>query len=1004
MRPVDQDRRDRLVADFTTNYLVEAGAGTGKTTLLVERTVRAIVDLGVEPEQLVLITFMEKAAAEIVQRLEQELAERVGRPDGGVGAERAAQALSRLASAKITTIHGFCLAILREFALAARVPVRFEILDAYETDRLWRETFTRWLRDTPASYRVVQDLLGYGLTMGQLETLARQAGTRDAWPDLKVPPPDLEGFIRRHGPEAEELAARAEQWASPEDRGRQQMVAIRNRFRLLGQLPAEDWPRLLLHWRPKLSARGNRSNWTVPEGLADQKAWVAELADELETIRQAYADYVAGRWLALMQDSFLPFWRKTRWEAMSLTFDDLLWETRDVLRRRPDVADILADRFRLIMVDEFQDTDSIQAEIVFRVAGGGAAPDWRETRVPPGKLFLVGDPKQSIYRFRGADVETYSAVRARFEAGAGQVVPIVQNFRSEAPIIDWVNRVFEERWPRSADPDRPYVSRYEPLVAARPADGRVRVMRDGDGPAAGADERRAREAGLAADLIEQAIRERWPVRDGTGVRPIGYGDMVLIMPARTGYAIFQQVLAARGIPLSAKSGVAFFQQDEIRGFQALLAALRDPDDEVNTVAWLTSPWVGMTSRDLAAYRAAGGTFSTRADIVELPPVADWLRELKAWRRDYWAQSPADTLEHVLQRTGLGEILAARGDAAALANLTKLADLCRDLGGRWGQAEFTRWLRDKVANNDREEEGPIRGRLQAVEVSTVHQSKGLEWPLVIVCNWGPLSTAPASGILSETGKTALSVGPLQSSLWHLLRQEYAVRQAAENERLLYVALTRARDYLMVCDAGDPDGGLGLGGVPGAVSLADVGPANQGAAPAAPLPGDVAAPRRVNPWVPIGLSARPARPSSEAVGAGAAELAQGTAFHRCLEQYFKTGRRPVVCDHEEPEVRRWVARAVAHPFFADLAPYPVYPEVPVLSGAARGVIDLVVDHPSGLWIVDYKTERPGSKPLATAARRHAGQLRWYQELLAQATGRPVTALWIYFAVPGTPVRIR
>jgi ATP-dependent helicase/nuclease subunit A len=272
--------------------------------------------------------------------------------------------------------------------------------------------------------------------------------------------------------------------------------------------------------------------------------------------------------------------------------------------------------------------------------------------------------------------------------------------------------------------------------------------------------------------------------------------MVLIMPTRTGLDVFDEVFAASGIPLAKESGTAFFRRDEIRGYQALLSALQNPRDEVSVAAFLLSPWVGLSLDEIRAHRDSFG-LDYRGQEAETR-VGEWLRLLDRWYASWWAIDPETLLFRVLEATGMRGTLTTRKDQAALANLDKLAYLSHHLGRSWGIDGFAQWMEEKVQTGANEEEGPLVGDLEAVHFSTVHRSKGLEWPLVIVTNWSHTEARHGPVMRGVGGAPVMKISDLRSPGWDEAIYQDGLRDAAEQQRLLYVALTRARDYLAVID--------------------------------------------------------------------------------------------------------------------------------------------------------------------------------------------------------------
>ncbi len=784
MKPKDDSARHRVIEEFSQDLLVEAGAGTGKTTLLVERALHAILVRRIPVERIILITFMEKAALEIRLRLTQGLEAALS----GEYRDVAASALQHLSNSRITTIHGLCLSLLQQYPQEAKVPVGFDILDPYDADQLWEEALDDWLETGREAHGVVDDFLAANISLHQLREMIR---TISQWEMLAIPPmdvpvsptdlqdleEDLKGWVRI-----------AEQEADPDEPGRRQISDL-SRFLTHRARDAWGWIRTVQGW-PFSAPKGNKKGWGHPDRLTEQKVWIREtLNPKILEWQGALADYLLTRLVLAVQTDFGPRWQAWTYAKNLMSFDGLLRKTRDLVRSHPVVVDRIRDSFDMMMVDEFQDTDPIQTEIILTLTQGRA-----------GNLLLVGDPKQAIYRFRGADVELYASVRQNFsERPDASVTPITHNFRSHPAILGAINQYFSKKFPVLPDPERPYIPVFQPLETHDRQDSFPHVIVDG-GPMTGrADDRRRAVAGQAALLIKRAISEEWPVYDkpANAIRPIRYRDMVLIMPTRTGLDVFDEVFTQEGIPLAKESGTGFFRRDEIRGYAALLLALQSPRDEVSVAAFLVSPWVGLGLEEIARHRADYGLDYRLAQPET--KVGTWLRVMAGWFTDWWALHPEALLFQVLETTKMRGTLATRQDAAALANLDKLAFLSHHLGHSWGIDRFTEWIQGKVREGANEEEGLLVGELEAVHFSTVHRSKGLEWPLVIVTNWSKASTSHGPVILGVGGRPVMKVSGLMSPGWEEQIYQDGLRDAAEQQRLLYVALTRARDYLAVIDA-------------------------------------------------------------------------------------------------------------------------------------------------------------------------------------------------------------
>ena len=553
-RVCDQDVRDRVTTDLGTTYLLEAGAGTGKTRVLVDRYVTCVLDpvhgTG-DVRTVAAITFTEKAAGELRQRVREEF-ERLAEGSAGDPARAAViqGALDALDDAPISTIHGFAGRLLREFPVEARVDPAFEQLDALGSDleraRLWEEWLTELAAGDPAegsARRGLSRLLRAGVRLEWLRALAVGPkgifGERyDLDPEPgELPEPDLLAALEGLDAPLDRLASYCSVACSDiSDKGCVAATALAEAGRELLEHPPRDVDQLAaalfaLPVKDTTSAPGGaKGNWSPAHGGKDElQTRYREAVAQVLDAREAYAAFLTTLAVSVA-DAF------SRWAAAAqlalgrLDFTDLLGCLRDLLVGDPDAREALQARLRYLLVDEFQDTDPLQAEIVFFLCEREpVARDWRDVVLQPGKLFVVGDPKQSIYRFRRADIGMYDQVRrliAGQPTGTGATEVIRQNFRTTPAVVQWVNNVFADVFDADAEEGRqPGYQWVEPFRP--PAEGpRVSVLLGDDyGTAAGAAEaaRQAEAQALAALLLAMHgdEQDRWTVQDrapGAGTR------------------------------------------------------------------------------------------------------------------------------------------------------------------------------------------------------------------------------------------------------------------------------------------------------------------------------------------------------------------------------------------------------------------------------------------------------------------------------------------------------
>ncbi|MGH7359335.1 MAG: UvrD-helicase domain-containing protein, partial [Candidatus Rokuibacteriota bacterium] len=494
---------------------------------------------------------------------------------------------------------------------------------------------------------------------------------------------------------------------------------------------------------------------------------------------------------------FVDAYDRAKARAGCLDFLDLLVRARNLVRDRPDVRRDFQRAIRYLLVDEFQDTDPLQLETVLGLAADG----------PPGSLFVVGDPKQSIYRFRRADIETYEAAKATI-ASRGAALTIRANFRSTRAILDAVNGVFEGVM--IPPPDGAYQPAYaalEPSPKTEPGPPPVILGLSPDvPPATSAAEAFAQEARLVAAYLAREVE-----RD----RRFRYGDVALLFRAMTGVAAYEDALRAAGIPFRTVGGRHYYDRSEVGWTIAALAAIEDPHDPVALVGALRSPFFGITDEALLRLHAAGGEFSYQRPLPAgaEPGLAGAWALLGALHRERNHVAPAAVVERLLADT---EVLAAyalepQGEAR-VANLLKVLDTARALEAT-GALTFrglVRWLRDRGAARYEEEESAVEAE-DAVRLMTIHKAKGLEFPVVVVPDLGREASWRPPVVLADraSGRLAVNLGRLGDTAlttldWAEAETREIQRVDAEALRVLYVALTRAERGLVLPIPARPEG--------------------------------------------------------------------------------------------------------------------------------------------------------------------------------------------------------
>ncbi len=789
------------------DLLLDASAGSGKTSVLVERFALGVLEDGIPVEAILAITFTEKAAAELRDRIRARLRE--------AGADEAARATE---GAFISTIHGFCARVLRAHALSAGIDPLFTVLDEPDARRLADAAFDDALEELAGNAAGAIELISAwgpgalrGATLGVYGELRARGQLRPHLPQLG-PAPDLERTRTRLADAASALALELGALVEPGARVLSAIERVGSCSEVLGA--AEPWP-------------GELDALKLPggNGAALSTPLCEEYGEALASFRIACGHvHAAGArdLLDRLLGSFGERYAARKRAQSGLDFEDLELMTHELLTRDPELRERYRARFQRVMVDELQDTNAVQLELIDLIADGN--------------LFCVGDAQQSIYGFRYADVELFEA-RAREWEQRGERLSLRVNFRSRPEILDVLNAGFEsalgDRFRplvagrgRSADGDRgPSVSEsaVELIVADRGADWGTA---DPGADVLAAPWRLAEARALAAH-VSSLLEEGW--------RP---ADVVLLTRATTDLRTYERALEDAGLPTYVIGGRGYWGHPQVIDLVAYLRALANPLDEEALYTVLCSPLVGISLDALvlvsAAAREAGRDpwWLFREPEGRLDSVAPQDRELldrfvswfAAERRLVGRAGVAELINRALSLTGYDLVmLAMPGGARRLANVRKLMrlgsehesnagfdlrgflDVVRSRSSRWG------------GRGARESEAPVEGEaLDAVRLMTIHRAKGLEFPVVCVADlarrpWRdtPLIRVGRDGRLGLRLSRPGTAGAVSALAYDELGEEQVEFELEEERRLVYVAMTRACQRLVLSGAARlqewPEGG-------------------------------------------------------------------------------------------------------------------------------------------------------------------------------------------------------
>jgi ATP-dependent helicase/nuclease subunit A len=820
--PPDQAARDLIKQKLDLNLLVEAGAGSGKTQSLAERMTAGVAAGRYTVGEMAAVTFTRKAAAELRGRFQLSLEAALTEEQDEAVRARVRTALANLERLFAGTIHSFCAHLLRERPVEARLAPGFTELDEIEDAALRRRAWRDFLaRERARESRALKELTDAGVQPADLDNALDTVCTfeevtfppgetecpdpKPAWKALDRFWKALVAKLPDEIPddttcEVQERARSSRWWIREADRDRPaDLVRI---LRLW-----ESSPKFVLYQWPGTKAEQKQTRdevMALVTGFQEQT-----VAPFLRQWRQ----YLYRLSVTLLGEG-RAFARDARAEANRLNYNDLLQKAARLLGGNAEVLQALQQKYRWLFVDEFQDTDPIQAEVILLLASEGQpagtpllARDPSQVRLRPGALFIVGDPKQSIYRFRRADIQIYNRVRDIIDRPGGQVVPLTATFRAIPGLCEWANDVFESVFPGTPTP---YAPKFQPLdPVRRPSEPELRGLDAGVRKLTAPDGLTKRDDVVRADADAIARYIRSEIDAGRRTA----SDFLVLTWKKDKLPKYAAALEALQVPIEVSGAGAFNDSAEVAALAGLLRALSDPDDEVVLVGVLRGPLFGVSDRDLYVHKQAGGRFRRWAAGGGHPAVStalDSLAEMHRLTREF--PVPA-AVEQILERTGYLALAAASvpggAEAGDLLNaVNRLRQVVED-GGTLADAADA--LTEAVEELDVESVPLEPGRGDVVRLMNLHKAKGLEAPVVFLADpGGGWDSKPELRIVreeeqprgyfqvikKERGEKRKGQLIAEPPGWEAHAEAEQPFLDAEEDRLRYVAATRARDLLVV----------------------------------------------------------------------------------------------------------------------------------------------------------------------------------------------------------------
>lgn len=828
--PADHDQRRRIVEDLDTTMLVEAAAGTGKTTSLISRMLALLRTGRCTVDSLVAMTFTRKAAAELRSRFQIEL-ESAARQATGEQHDRLAKAVAHIERCFIGTIHSFCARLLRERPIEASVDLSFEELEPEQDERFrenaWREYVASLFATNSGR---LDELVELGLAADDLQSsflqFAKYPDVQD-WPAPTIELPNLGGARKAL---AEYVAHMDELIPTfPSGRGNDKLMSayedvsrlVRNR-RL--ERDSELFELLELFTR---SRKVVQKEWPAgkSQGKAEGECW--------QDFAQRIAQPLVGLWRAKRYATVIPMLREAtavydqvRRRTGKLNYQDLLLRASELLRDKPAIRQYFRSRFSHVLVDEFQDTDPIQAEVLlFLTATDPHEQNWRRCAPVPGSLFIVGDPKQSIYRFRRADIVTYNQVREIILANGGTVFPLAANFRTIRELVEWGNPIFDHTFPAEANV-------YSPASCAMQV-GRegttigdlvgIRVLEVPE-PFCNKDASIDFDADSIARYIRAALDKGWTVprtkkEQERAVPPVAQPGDFLIVTYRTGnMARYAAKLEELGISHQVTGGSALSQVPELQLLADCLWCITEPENPLALVAVLRGELFGFSDQELYDFRRSGGAFTYRGSLPDgLDPslhqrFADTFDRLRWYAQWFKQLPPIAAVERVVVDLGLlPRALSASAGNLRAGSIGKAIEMLRQAQTEFPAVEdlvgYLRGLLEKDAQFDGLPARPHDPSV--VRIMNLHKVKGLEAPVVFLADpTGKYShdidfhvdrnAAATAGYLAVYAESRSHNKPLLAHHqdWDTQCQQETKFREAEIHRLMYVAATRAGTQLVI----------------------------------------------------------------------------------------------------------------------------------------------------------------------------------------------------------------
>ncbi|MGQ9705431.1 MAG: UvrD-helicase domain-containing protein [bacterium] len=800
--PIDIAERKRVIDCISRNIAIEAGAGTGKTSVLIERYLTLIKN-GIPIENIASITFTVKAAREMAWRIREKLENELAKSEINEKERRyILRALLNFNKANIQTIHSLALDILRERPFEAGIDPGLKIGTIDWDDQI--DIFKKWLLSLNDSEKnLLVSSIKLNVKTENLVSIATQLmNSKDILLGLKETEEDepeiVSNIIKRF--KDLERVINDMFMGSTDDLLYKEFLKIKNDIEPIKK--TYDIFSNNLYPDNYRTDRGQQDNWVNKERAREE---INKFILYKDSQVERYIYWLSLKILYLLK-KYIIMTYQLKIEKSTFEFDDILLEARNLLRENNSVRQYIKQKYKYLLIDEFQDTDPLQVEMAYLICSEVNETNWQKTKLKDGSIFIVGDPKQSIYHFRRADLSIYRLAEDIITR-KGDKIELTQNFRSNKGIIDWVNNSFKDiigtLGNETIDPKYTDIKPYHTdlsYIANSPINFIFPKTTD---EIKNVEDARQFEARYISATIEKIINEGWKIRDKDGFRETTYRDIAILYFKNTDNEVYEGALNSHNIRYSFIKPSDILQQNpEIEFIKYILSAIQNPYDEFAIICSLKSPFFAISDEEITEYCLKYGKIS----ILERPKgnghISKALKILNELHCEYKDKHLYEIISEIIKKTNIllrAPLINRDRFLKSIFDLLETTALEKSDEPTFTIRDFSNNITYLLEGDEKKTINIFDPNEDAVKLMTIFQSKGLEFPIVFLAKLGSGEQCGTESIIKDfvNRKLAISFSKiLKNECYDELKEKEKIIDNAEKRRLLYVACTRAKDYLFI----------------------------------------------------------------------------------------------------------------------------------------------------------------------------------------------------------------